>query len=151
MSAEQNLVSVETQSEYSVTTGRRETRIFVKMYVDAAISGLIADMGAERWQTLCVLASFMDANGDCYPSQEHIARRLGVSRQTAAARIKSLLAYRWRGRPLVHATRGREDGSQRFDNTRYTVLPVSQLAIFNGEAEAMSSGADTGLSVYGSP
>jgi Helix-turn-helix domain len=148
--SEQNLVSVETQSEYSVTTGRRETRIFVKMYVEAASSGLIADMGAERWQTLCVLASFMDANGDCYPSQEHIAARLGVSRQAAGKRIKSLLAYRWRGRPLVVATKARADGTQRFENTRYTVLPVSQLAIFDGEVEAMSAGADTARPVYGS-
>ncbi|QQE73164.1 helix-turn-helix domain-containing protein [Brevibacillus composti] len=148
---EHNLVSIETQSEYSVTTGRRETRIFVKMYVDAVHSGLLADIGDENWRTLCVIAAFMDERGECYPTQELIAHRLGVSLQTAAARIKSLLAYRWRGRPLVHATKGREDGSQRFDNTRYTVLPVSQLAIFSGEAEAMSSGADTGRSVYGSP
>lgn len=38
-----NLVSVERQSEYSITEGKTETRIFVKMYVSAVRDGLIAD------------------------------------------------------------------------------------------------------------
>lgn len=41
MTIEQRLVSVESQTEYSVTSGATETRIFVKMYVDAAKAGLI--------------------------------------------------------------------------------------------------------------
>lgn len=65
MSAKQNLVSVETQSEYSVTTGRRETRIFVKMYVDAVHSGLLADIGDENWRTLCVIAAFSRETDRC--------------------------------------------------------------------------------------
>ncbi|WP_231929028.1 helix-turn-helix domain-containing protein [Brevibacillus sp. SKDU10] len=70
---EHNLVSVETQSEFSVTSGRRETRIFLKMYVDAVHSGFLADIGDENWRTLCVIASFMNEKGECYPTQEMIA------------------------------------------------------------------------------
>lgn len=43
----QRLVSVESQSEYNLTSGKSETRIFVKMYVDAVKKGLIADIGAD--------------------------------------------------------------------------------------------------------
>jgi biotin operon repressor len=132
-----NLVSIETQSEYSLTTGKKETRIFVKMYVDAVKSGLIADMGAERWQTLCVLASFMNEKGECYPTQEQIAKALGISREAANRRIKSLCEYRWNGRPIVVKEKRRDDKTQRWENAHYTILPLSQLAIFNGETESM--------------
>ncbi|WP_375182441.1 hypothetical protein [Sphingomonas adhaesiva] len=44
----QRLVSVESQSEYNITSGKAETRIFVKMYVDAVKKGLIADIGAAQ-------------------------------------------------------------------------------------------------------
>ncbi len=97
----QRLVSVESQSEYNVTSGKAETRIFVKMYVDAVKKGLIADIGAERWQTLCVLSSFMNANGECYPTQDQIAGALNLSRAAANRRIKALCEYRWQERPLV--------------------------------------------------
>jgi len=132
-----NLVSIETQSEYSLTTGKKETRIFVKMYVDAVKSGLIADMGAERWQTLCVLASFMNEKGECYPTQEQIARALGISREAANRRIKSLCEYRWNDRPVVVKEQRRDVKTKRWENTRYTILPLSQLAIFKGETESM--------------
>ncbi|WP_404303529.1 helix-turn-helix domain-containing protein [Paenibacillus sp. DP01] len=135
MTDTQRLVSVETQTEYSITSGATETRIFVKMYVDAAKAGLIASMGAQNWTTLCVIASFMDAAGNCYPTQDQIARYLGVNRQTANKYVKNLVAYRWRGRPVIQALRKRDKHNGRWESTRYTVLPISQLAIFEAEAE----------------
>ncbi|ALS26958.1 helix-turn-helix domain-containing protein [Paenibacillus sp. 32O-W] len=89
-------------------------RIYVKFYVDAVRSGLVADMGAERFQTLAVIASYMDANGRCFPSQETIAAALGIRRENANKRVKSLLAYKWRGRPVVTAERRR-------GRTEYTI------------------------------
>lgn len=99
--------------------------IFFYVYVDAVSSGMVADMGAERWQTLCVLASFMDESGVCYPSQDYIAARLGVSRQAANKRIKRLLAYRWEGEEVVTAEK-RQHGNN-WQNTVYTIQPVSRL------------------------
>lgn len=133
MSESNKLVSVETQSEYNLTSGKSETRIFVKMYVSAVGDGLIADMGAERWQTLCVLASFMNANGECYPSQDRVAKALNLRRETVNKRIKSLCEYRWQGRPLVVKERVRVEGGSGWDNNRYTIMPLSQLAIFDND------------------
>lgn len=134
--AENKLVSVESQTEYSLNEGKQETRIFVKVYVDAAKAGLIADMGAENWQTLCIIASFMDKNGECYPTQSQIAKRLGVSRQTANRRVNRLADYRWNGKPLIKSVKDRHtDG--KFDNTRYTILPISQITIFENEPEPL--------------
>ncbi|MEC1584422.1 helix-turn-helix domain-containing protein [Bacillus spizizenii] len=134
----QRLVSVESQSEYNITSGKSETRIFVKMYVDAVKKGLIADIGAERWQTLCVLSSFMNANGECYPTQDQIAGALNLSRESANRRIKALCDYRWQGRPLVVKERARDEKTQRWDNARYTIMPISQLAIFDGDTEELT-------------
>jgi hypothetical protein len=130
MRENKNLISIETQSELSMTTGKKETRIFVKMYVEAVHSGLIADMGPERWQTLCVIAAFMDENGECYPTQYAIAERLNVARETANRRIKSLCDYRWQGRVVVQKVQSRDHGKQTWDNVRYTILPISGLEIF---------------------
>lgn len=124
-----SLVSVETQEEYSIDNGKKEKRIFLKMYVDAVRSGLIADMGPRNWTTLCVIASFMNEKGECYPTQEQIAKGLGVSRQTANKYVRELLDYRWQGRPVIRVIKEREKGQ--FTNNRYTILPVSNLEIFN--------------------
>jgi hypothetical protein len=130
MSDNKHLVSVETQSELSLTTGKKETRIFVKMYVEAVHSGLIADMGPERWQTLCVIAAFMDEKGECYPTQYAIAERLKVARETANRRIKSLCEYRWQGRAVIEKVQSRDHEKQTWDNVRYTILPISGLKMF---------------------
>ncbi|CAM3631160.1 helix-turn-helix domain-containing protein [Mesobacillus zeae] len=127
---DKNLVSVETQSELSLITGKKETRIFVKMYVEAVHSGLIADIGPERWQTLCVIAAFMDEKGECYPTQYAIAERLNVARETANRRIKSLCDYRWQGRAVVVKVQSRDHEKQTWDNVRYTILPISGLKMF---------------------
>ncbi|MFK4304284.1 hypothetical protein ABH892_004424 [Paenibacillus sp. RC254] len=139
MTDTQRLVSVESQTEYSITSGATETRIFVKMYVDAAKAGLIASMGAQNWTTLCVIASFMDAAGNCYPTQDQIARYLGVNRQTANRYVKKLTEYRWNGRPVIRAVRERSPTGT-WQNTRYTVLPISQLAIFDAEPDVLDTG-----------
>lgn len=131
MSEQNRLISVESQREYSVTTGKSETRIFVKMYVEAVHSGLIGDMGPERWQTLCVIAAFMDEHGECYPTQFAIAERLKIARETANRRIKSLCDYRWKGRPVIQKVQSRDHDKQTWDNVRYTILPISGLAIFD--------------------
>jgi hypothetical protein len=130
LSDNKHLISVETQSELSLTTGKKETRIFVKMYVEAVHSGLIADMGPERWQTLCVIAAFMDEKGECYPTQYAIAERLNVARETANRRIKSLCDYRWQGRAVIEKVQSRDHEKQTWDNVRYTILPISGLKMF---------------------
>jgi hypothetical protein len=143
---DKNLVSVETQTEFSATSDQRETRIFLKMYVDAVHSGLLANLGDKNWRTLCVIAAFMDEKGECYPTQAQIAKGLGVSRQAASTRVNTLLKYRWNDRALVTAVKGRSPKGK-WENTRYTVLPISQLRIFEAEPEEipkpMSGIADT--------
>jgi biotin operon repressor len=123
----QNLVTISRDFEHTVDGTK--SKIYVRLYVDALHSGLLADMGAERWHTLTALASFMDENGVCYPTQSKLAEKLGITRVAANRRIKKLLEYRWQGDPVVKVTK-RRAGDQQFANNVYTVLPISRLAIF---------------------
>lgn len=135
--SEENLVSVVSQTELNLTEGKSETKIFLKMYVDAVRHGLLADLGDNNWRTLCVIASFMNEKGECFPTQSQIAKGLGVSRQAAQRRISKLVQYRWNGKPLVTTIKDRTNKGT-FDNTRYTIHPISQLRIFEAEPEELS-------------
>lgn len=108
----------------------RNNRLFVRFYIDASRSGLMADMGADRWHTLCTLATFMDEKGECYPSQELLAHRLGVkTREAVNRRIKALCDYRWQGRPVVVKKRVRGK-HQVFANNVYCLTSISPFEIF---------------------
>jgi hypothetical protein len=136
MSENNRLVTVETTTETSMTDGKQETKIFIRLYKEAMTAGLIAELGAERWHTLCVVALHMDEKGECFPTQEYIAKGLGVSRTAANRRIKSLVDFRWNGKPIVTAVKKRHKNGT-WENTRYTILPISQLAIFKGDVEPL--------------
>jgi hypothetical protein len=124
-------VSVQTEREFEMIGGEQKVkpRIFLKMYTDAVHDGLVRELGPHLWQTLCVIASFMDEEGRCYPSQDIIAHRLGISRQTANTRIKQLEAFRWKDKPIIKRAKHRGEG-QKFENTIYTIMPLSNLEIF---------------------
>lgn len=138
------LVSVERQFETDIATGRTEVRMFVKMYFDARDSGLLADMGDRRWRTLCCLATYMDKDGVCNPSQARIARDLGIRRQRVNERIQDLLRYRFQGRPVIRLE-GKRKASGHFASNVYEILPVAGFGIFGGSA-SVSGNPDMAVS-----
>lgn len=127
----EKLVTVEAQQEFDVFDGTTETRIFVKLYVAARISGLLAEMSDRDWKTLCVLATYMNKEGFCYPSQSELSRAMGVSRQMANERIKSLARFRFRGKPVLLIEKGTRSEKGQWAKNGYRVLPISNLRIFN--------------------
>ncbi|GKS15056.1 hypothetical protein YDYSY3_60560 [Paenibacillus chitinolyticus] len=68
-----------------------EQRIFFKVDVLAVRGGIIAKIGADGFATLATIASFMDEDGVCYPTQETLAEMMGVTRFTVIKRIRTLL------------------------------------------------------------
>lgn len=108
-------------------------RLFVKFYTDASRSGLMADLGAERWHTLCTLATFMDEKGECYPSQELLAHRMGVSVATANKRIKKLCEYQCDGIPVVTRKVIRDQKTKRCIKTIYRFTGLSPFSIFGAD------------------
>jgi len=126
---DEKLVTIEIQKEYDTLDQSWENRVFVKLFVAARTSGLLKKISNREFKTLIALALYMDENGDCYPSQDQIARDLGISRETANRRIQSLLRFRFDGKPVVKAVRLRNKCGT-WENVRYTILPVAQVKIF---------------------
>jgi biotin operon repressor len=124
------LVTVEFQREVDLATGRGETRRFVKMYFDARDSGLLASLPDELWKTLCLLATYLDENGYCYPSQEKLAKDLNIGRQALNQRIQRLKEFRFDGNPVLSIERVRihsEKGPTRWSNNVYYVHAIAGL------------------------
>lgn len=136
------LVTIQIEKEFDVLEKKWDERVFVKLYVAARTSGLLAAMPDRDWKTLCTLATFMDKEGKCYPSQAQIARALKISRGTANVRVRSLATFRFEGKPvLLVEHRGRKSRKgHRVAANQYTIMPVTQLRIFDRNGE--TDGAD---------
>ncbi|QWU16987.1 hypothetical protein SAMN04487895_11094 [Paenibacillus sophorae] len=69
-----------------------EQEIFFKVGVLAIRkNGLLKRIDADGFTTLAAIASFMNEDGVCYPTQETLADIMGVTRQAANARVGRLL------------------------------------------------------------
>ena len=136
------LVTIQIEKEFDVLEKKWDERVFVKLYVAARTSGLLAAMSDRDWKTLCVISTYMDRDGKCYPSQAQIARALKVSRGTANARVRSLARFRFEGKPVLlveHRIRKSKRG-RRVAANEYKIMPVTQLRIFDRNGE--TDGAD---------
>jgi len=131
------LVSIEIQKEYDVLEKRWDHRVFVKLYIAARTSGLLAAMSDRDWKTMTVLSTFMDENGVCFPSQEQIAQALKINRSSANRRIQSLLRFRFEGKPVLLVEKRRKPGGigRQFASNVYTIMPVTHLKIFDRNDE----------------
>jgi hypothetical protein len=147
---ERKLVAIEIQKELDVFSKKWEDRIFVKLYVAARTSGLLAAMSDRDWKTLCTLATFMDKHGRCYPSQAGLARALGINRGTANERVRSLAQFRFQGKPvlLIDKHNRKTKNGTRFASNRYTILPVTKLGIFDGNDETARRGKQSPVSAF---
>ena len=123
-------ISVTIEREFDLLRKQWENRVFVKLYVSMRTSGLLAKISDKDLRTLITLATFMDEDGRCYPSQARLAKALGITQAGVAKRMKTLLAFRWNGKPLVTAVKVRTRGG-RFENSIYTILPETSLRIFD--------------------
>jgi hypothetical protein len=137
------LVTVERQYETDLATGQTQRRMFVKMYFDARDTGLLAAMPGELWKMLCCLATYMDENGSCSPSQGRIASDLAISRQRVNERIQALSRFEFQGKPVIRIlkTSGQKGTAGRWDRNQYQIHPIASFGIFEDKAFGKSPGA----------
>lgn len=124
------VMEVAIEKSFDVVGKSWESKVFTKLYHSLRTSGLLAKLSDKDFKTLICLSTFMDAEGHCYPSQDALAKALGISRTAVTRRMRSLLSFRWNGKKIVSARRVR-GGKGMFENTVYTILPESSLRIFD--------------------
>ena len=127
------LVTVESQRELDLFSGERVERTFVKLYVEARRSGLLSAISDRDWKTLCTLATYMDADGYCFPSQAELAKAMGCSRQMANERVKSLSTFRFQEQAVLLVVKGERSEQGTWSRNGYRVLPLSNLRIYDQE------------------
>lgn len=126
------MITVEFNNQVNLETKETTKDIYLRLYLSAFKSGLVAELKPTNFTVLMTICSFMDENGECYPTQRQIADRCGISKTTVNKAINELLEFRLNDKPLIL----RElvvNGTQK--NSVYTVNPISQVAIFKGEVE----------------
>ncbi len=129
----ERLVSIESQAEFDLLSGERVERLFLKMYVAARTSGLVAAISDRDWKTLCVMATYMDKDGYCFPSQVELAPALGCSRQMVSERVNSLARFRFHGQPVFLVVKGEHTKAGTWARNGYRVLPIANLEIFGNK------------------
>lgn len=133
---ENNLFSVSHDKEFNLGDGETRMNVYVRVYTSLFTSGLVAKMGSNRFTTLMALASYMDAEGECYPTQIQLADAIGVHKNTVNKYINELLEFDIEGKPLV--TRTKINRGQGKISSYYKIHPLSQLAKFGGTIEAVN-------------
>jgi hypothetical protein len=127
----ERLITVQREQEYDLASGTWDERVFVKLYVAARTSGLLAAIPPEDWHTLTVVATYMDKDGKCRAGLAELARAMGVHRSTVSDRIASLESFQFNGLPIFLADRPRDPKTGRFAGNEYTVMPGVPLKIFD--------------------
>ena len=131
------VMEVTVERSFDILKKSWDSVVFTKLYHSLRTSGLLARLSDKDFRTLVCLSTFMDAEGNCFPSQQALAKALGISRTAVTKRMKSLLAFRWQGKPLVSVRKVRCN-SGKFENTIYTILPESSLRIFDAKENKRS-------------
>lgn len=115
---------------YNAINKEYSNDIFLRVYVSAFTDGLVAKLKPANFTVFLAVCSFMDAKGECFPTQRQIAERTGLSKSTVNRAITDLLTFEVNGQPILQRRFVGQNG-----NSVYTVLPIGQIAIFDQEIE----------------
>ena len=108
--------------------------VFYKVPLSTYSSGIMGELGPHRWFLLCSLASYMDKDGKCWPTQQQLANKLKVSPRTVSWWLKELEEFTYDEKPIITVKRVQVDGKpEGFDHNEYHILPNSGLSIFNNQ------------------
>jgi hypothetical protein len=107
----------------------QQGEVFLKFFVGAR-NGLMAHLGSDLWHVYCALATYMDKDGVCYPTQKRLAKDLGIRREAVNRRVKKLLEVEWKGEKLVTVEKHRDTRTQAYANTVYKLNTNLAFRIF---------------------
>lgn len=133
----EKMFTISIDKEFDVMKKEFNNSIYLRVYTSLFQAGIVKDLKANKFTVLLAIASFMDAEGNCYPTQRQISDITGMSTPTVNKAINDLLEYRVDGKAILK----REMVQQgQFKNSYYTVNPISQIAIFEGQVKEIETG-----------
>lgn len=132
----EKMFTVSIDKEFDVASKETTTSIYLRVYTSLFQNGIVKDLKPKNFTVLLAIASYMDAEGNCYPTQRQIADITGLSTPTVNKSISELLEFKVNGNPII--TREFVQQGQ-FKNSYYTVNPISQIAIFDGQVKRIET------------
>lgn len=146
----------------------KDKNLYIQVWFDTIDSGFIGEIDSESFQTLIVLARYMNKDGICYPTEKTIAHCLKISLGGAKKRVKNLKNCRFKEQPIVSVERqqrrknkkGREEwGSNIYKLTDITrnYISIFKPVIRDTKVDAEENSSDNSknavmrdtLTVYG--
>ncbi|PFW43810.1 helix-turn-helix domain-containing protein [Priestia megaterium] len=131
------MFSISFDKEMNHYTNEVESQVYLRVYTSMFTSGLVGKMGIQNFATLMAISSYMNEEGECFPTQRQLAERMGVHRNSVNRYVNSLLEFRIEDKPLV--TREIVNQGKGRVSSFYKIHPLSQIAIFQGEIESLST------------
>lgn len=130
------MFTVSIDKEFDVMKKETTTSIYLRVYTSLFQHGIVKDLKPKNFTVLLAIASYMDAEGNCYPTQRQIANITGITTPTVNKAINELLDYTVNDKPILK----REFIQQgQFKNSYYTINPISQIAVFDGQVKGIST------------
>lgn len=134
------MITLSKDSHTDLGTNEKVESVYLRLYLSAFRSGLVKQLKPTNFTVLMTICSFMNEDGECFPTQEQIAELSGISKPTVNKAINTLLEFEFNGKPLI----SREIVQKGyFKNSVYKVNPITQVAIFGGEVENVSTEVST--------
>ena len=106
----QRVLEVKVEKSLDLLAKRWDESVFIKLYASMRTSGLLARLSDSNFRTLVALATFMNAEGQCYPSQNALAVALGVTQPAVAKRLKRPGRFPLAGPAPGHYPQGQAEG-----------------------------------------
>jgi predicted transcriptional regulator len=131
------MFSISFDKEMNKYTNEVESQVYLRVYTSMFTSGLVSEMGIQNFATLMAVSSYMNEDGECFPTQRQLAERMGVHRNSVNRYINALLEFRVNDKPIV--TREIVSQAKGRVSSFYKIHPLSQIAIFNGQVENIST------------
>lgn len=129
---EQKMFTVSIDKEFDVMNKEFSNSIYLRVYTSLFQVGIVKDLKPTNFTVLLAVASFMDAEGNCFPTQRQISEITGLSKTTVNKAINELLQYKVNDNPILKRELVQVG---QFKNSYYTVNPISQIAIFEGQVQ----------------
>lgn len=119
-----NRVLTET---FNTTTGKCNTEIKLEIPIEILQAGFITKIGgAKHLAVLLAILSHSDAKGESYPTQERIAKLVGMTRQTVSKIINDLLEVTINGSHLISREKVK---TGEFVNSVYSYMVPEQVEV----------------------